>query len=92
MRLVTGDFVRKLGAGGFCGRAREAVELTSKHDIRVLIDVYEVVNATESSWNILQGVVGGCIAVTSFGGDSHWQHAAAWREMGSDVFTVLRPT
>ena len=92
MKLVTGDFVRKLGAGGFCGRVREAVELTSKHDIRVLIDVYEVVNATESSWNILQGVVGGCIAVTSFGGDSHWQHAAAWREMGSHVFTVLRPT
>ena len=92
MRLVIGDFVRKLGAGGFCGRVREAVELKSKNDTRVLLDVYEVVNATENSWNILQSVVGGCIAVTSFGGDSHWQHAAAWSEMGSDVFIVLRPT
>ena len=71
---------------------REAVALKSKHDIRVLIDVYEVVNATEKSWSIVQSVVGGYVAVISFGGDSHWQHAVAWSEMGSDMFTVLRPT
>ena len=92
LRVHAGDFLRKLGAGAFCGRVREAVALKSKHDIRVLMDVYDVVNATEKSWNILQGVDDGCVAVTSFGGDAHWQQAVAWREMGSDTFTVLRPT
>ena len=91
MKLVTGDFVRKVAAGGICGRVREAVSLKSTHDILVLIDAYEVVNATERSWRILQGVVAGCVAVTLFGGDLHWQQTAACREMGSDTFIVLRP-
>jgi hypothetical protein len=92
MKLRSGDFVRVLGDGAFHGRVREFVELNSEHDIHAVIDVWEVRNKTDMSWSVLKAGAGGDVVVSWLGDHVRWQRVAAWHEMGSCMFTVLRST
>ena len=90
--LRSGDFLRVLGDNAFIGRVREIVEVNSEHDIRAVIDAWEVHNKTDMSWSLLKAGSGGLVLISALDGHTHWQRAAAWHDMGSCMFTVLRST